>query len=86
MSREISRHEMKKICEEIYQGDLLQAICRYKEASGKGLKESRAFIAQLAERLHEETPEKFRRPNTVGCLTFLAVAVPPLAWLLVGLA
>ncbi len=82
MTTELTPRQMRKICQEIYEGDMLQAVCLYKEASGKGLKESRQFIEMLTKRLYEETPEKFRNQARPGCASaVLLLAVVAAAYL-----
>lgn len=81
MPNELSPREMKQICREIYEGDLLQAVFRYQQASGKGLKESRQFIEMLTVRLREENPERFPQPRPQsGCTVVLVGAALWAMW------
>jgi len=64
MDEPISSEEIDAVCGELYAGRKIAAIKRYREASGKGLKEAREFIEQLEARLREEAPEKFSSPSS----------------------
>ncbi len=53
------------------EGQMLQAIKLYRDATGAGLKESKDFITALSQRLIEEDPEQFARLSSTqgGCGT-----------------
>lgn len=51
----------------VYAGQKIQAIKRYRMATGQGLKESKDFIEALEARLREETPDRFQNASPAGC-------------------
>ena len=67
------------ILDAIFQGRKLDAVKRYKTASGLGLKESKEFVEDLTQRLKSESPEQFRiADSSSGCassLLFASVAI-----------
>lgn len=50
-------------------GQKIEAIKIYKEATGKGLKEAKDFVEQLIPALAEKDPERFAKlgRSTAGC-------------------
>ena len=63
------------ILDAIFQGRKLDAVKRYKTASGLGLKESKEFVEDLTQQLKSESPEQFRiADNSGGCASSLLLA------------
>jgi Ribosomal protein L7/L12 C-terminal domain len=63
-----------RISEALYNGRKIEAIRVYREATSRGLKESKDFIEALEAQLRQETPEKFKvAPGGVSCATVVAV-------------
>lgn len=57
----------------------IEAIKIYRDATGSGLKEAKEFIEALAERLHEENPETFSKPQTAGCSVSMLLVLTALS-------
>lgn len=51
----------------LYAGRKIEAIKRYRDATGQGLKESKDFIEALEARLREESPDRFQAGSPPGC-------------------
>jgi len=63
-----------RITEALYNGRKIEAIRVYREATGRGLKDSKDFIDALEAQLRQESPEKFKvAPGGVSCATVVAV-------------
>jgi ribosomal protein L7/L12 len=78
MADEPTQEQIDSIQEELAGGRKIGAIKIYREATGKGLKESKEFIDALAVRLKEEDPEKYAALATStggGCASVLLIAV-----------
>ena len=74
-----------RISEALYNGRKIEAIRVYREATGRGLKESKDFIEALEAQLRQESPEKFKvAPGGVGCSTVVAMMMfaAAAAWLI----
>jgi hypothetical protein len=56
---DLKPEEILKITNSLAQGNKIAAIKIYREATGKGLKESKQFIDQLIPGLIEQDPERF---------------------------
>lgn len=67
MPDEVSPEQNEAICQAIYAGRKIEAIKLYREATGKGLKESKEFIEAVTDRLREQSPEKFAAPQGGSC-------------------
>ncbi|MBI2422086.1 MAG: ribosomal protein L7/L12 [Candidatus Hydrogenedentes bacterium] len=67
----------------IFEGRKIDAIKRYRESSGMGLKESKEFIESLEKTLREAQPERFTHAAAKGCglvLSFFAATAFLLEW------
>lgn len=78
MSNDIPDDAKNEIADAIFAENKILAIKLYREATGRGLAESKEFIEQLADELREKSPEKFKPlKESAGCgstaLLFLAV-------------
>lgn len=71
--------QMNEILDCIYSGKKIEAIKRYRELRGTGLKEAKQFVEQLSTELRETSPEKFKTPPTVGCASILIFMLVALA-------
>ena len=69
----IDREQIDAIRQALFCGRKIEAIKVYREATGKGLKESKEFIDALSARLRDEEPEKFSAPSGGGCMGAAAI-------------
>ena len=69
MSEAPDREMVEQITEALANGQKIQAIKIYRDATGKGLKEAKDFIEELIPALVEKDPERFGVLNTrpAGC-------------------
>lgn len=86
---EPTEEEIREITNAIIEGRKIEAIKRYREISGVGLREAKEFIETLTAKLRKSHPQKFESspaPKT-GCLPvvivvlLLAASVPIAFWL-----
>ena len=76
MSRELNQQEIERITESIAAGRKIEAIKRYREASGEGLKEAKEFIEALTTRLKQADPERFGHVReATGCGSAAAILI-----------
>jgi len=71
MSEDIEQTVLDEITSLIYEGKKIQAIKAYRNATFKGLKESKDFVDRLSMELYEKNPARFRvEPSkSAGCGT-----------------
>jgi len=71
MSQDIEKTVQDEITSLIYEGKKIQAIKVYRNATFKGLKESKDYVDQLSMELYEKYPERFtEKPSkSAGCGT-----------------
>lgn len=67
MPEELSPQIRQEINDSLFSGRKLQAIKRYREVTGLGLKESKHFVDQLESALRAASPEKFLPSSGIGC-------------------
>lgn len=82
MAEEIDKITEDQITSLIYEGKKIQAIKVYRNATFKGLKESKDFVDQLSMELYEKYPERFTvEPSTSsGCSAVLFLGLLGLAY------
>ena len=73
MSREFSEESRESIRQAIFAGQKIEAIKRYREATGQGLKESKEFVEALEAELRTAVPEQFASKSDSGCAGVLAL-------------
>ena len=61
MDERLSQQSIEAIEQAIADGSKIEAIKIYREASGRGLKESKEFIEDLIPTLKEHDPEKYSK-------------------------
>ncbi len=66
MEEELSPDQMDRITDALAGGRKIEAIKIYREATGKGLKESKDFLDALAPRLREQDPQMHAQPPAAG--------------------
>lgn len=65
-----------EIAELIFAGRKIEAIKRYREITGEGLREAKAYVETLTNQLQAESPERFTAKSASGCAyVFLLFAV-----------
>jgi len=71
MNQDIDKTVEDEITSLIYEGKKIQAIKIYRNATFKGLKESKEFVDQLSMELYEKYPDRFTvKPSaSSGCGT-----------------
>ena len=70
MSHSISDDDIAEIQASIFAGRKIEAIKKYREATGEGLRESKEFVEAVERELRQESPEKFTAPaGGKGCGT-----------------
>jgi hypothetical protein len=67
----ITDHFREEIAELIFLGQKIAAIKRYREVTGKGLKEAKEYVETLNAQLQQESPEKFIAKPSVGCTSVI---------------
>ena len=68
--------QIEAVRDALFRGNKIQAIKHYREATGLGLAESKAFIDALELRLRQEEPDQFAAAaNKAGCAGVLAISV-----------
>ncbi len=73
MSRELNDESRESIRQAIFAGQKIEAIKRFREATGQGLKESKDFIEALEAELRTAAPEQFSAKSASGCAGVLAL-------------
>ena len=74
---ELSEDQVREITDCLLSGRKIEAIKVYREATGKGLKESKEFIESLTDTLREKHPDKF--PTTkAGCTSVIVLGLTTL--------
>jgi len=63
-----TEHELAAIAEALYRGQKIDAIKRYRELRGVGLKEAKDAVEQLEAGLRVQSPERFAATSGAGCL------------------
>ena len=72
----IDEGEVELILDEIFAGRKLDAVKRYKAASGCGLKASKEFVEDLTEKLKRDSPDQFQTvSSSSGCASVLLVSL-----------
>ncbi len=73
---ELKPEDILEITSALAQGSKIAAIKIYREATGKGLKESKQFVDQLIPGLIEQDPERFAAltDSGIGCLQIVLIA------------
>lgn len=75
-----SDEEMEQIRTAIFAGRKIEAIKRYRECSGAGLKEAKDFVEALEVELRQRVPEQFSATASgSGCLGMLLFPVLAIA-------
>lgn len=71
MSDDIEKTDLEEIESLIYQGKKIQAIKAYRNATFKGLKESKDYVERLSMELYEKNPARFTAEpsKSAGCGT-----------------
>ena len=69
--------EAELILDEIFTQRKLDAVKRYKNATGRSLIEAKHFVEDLTERLKKECPDQFQANDGVGCgsVLFAMIAI-----------
>ncbi len=73
MSRELNEESRESIRQAIFAGQKIEAIKRYREATGQGLKVSKDFVEALESELRTAAPERFTAKSASGCAGVLAL-------------
>jgi hypothetical protein len=85
MENELTEEDVGQISDALLSSRKIEAIKIYREATGSGLMEAKAFIEKLEDGLREEYPEKFPERGK-GCaavfLIGLALATTGLVFVL----
>lgn len=88
MADEPTEQQVEQITQALAAGRKIEAIKIYREATGKGLKESKDFVDALIPKLLEQDPERYARLSAAqggGCasalLLGLGLAVATAVWL-----
>lgn len=73
----LSDNAKDEITQAIFAGRKIEAIKLYREATGQGLKEAKAFIEALTDRLREEHPDRVPAPTSgCGAAVLMMLVVP----------
>ena len=75
MEDQPSQEQIEAIEAALVSGGKIEAIKVYREATGKGLKESKEFIEALIAKLAEHDPETYGKLTKGGCASILMVLV-----------
>jgi mannitol-1-phosphate/altronate dehydrogenase len=68
MPHSISDEDAAEIQSAIFAGRKIEAIKKYRELTGQGLKESKEFVEAVEKDLRQESPERFTAPaGGKGC-------------------
>jgi hypothetical protein len=85
MSSPIADPELSLIKDALFQGQKIEAIKRYRKATGAGLAEAKEAVEKLEQELRTSAPDKFSAPaGKQGCLSVVMICVVAcvLSWLL----
>jgi ribosomal protein L7/L12 len=66
MADALSPEQTRSILEAIYTGNKIEAIKKYRIATGVDLKDSKTAVEKLSEKLMEQAPERFAKPHRHG--------------------
>lgn len=78
MTEDLSKAEQDKIEEALAAGRKIDAVKLYREATGKGLKESKEAVEALGKELSARDPERFEKAvvsQKSGCVSMLMCCV-----------
>ena len=64
----------------IFTGQKIEAIKLHREQTGMGLKESKDAVEKLEAELRASTPDRFTKPQGVGCMSVIAVFASLVVW------
>ncbi|MCA8983785.1 MAG: hypothetical protein R3C12_21375 [Planctomycetaceae bacterium] len=64
---ELNPDQIHAIHQALLEGQQIQAIKLYRDATGAGLRESKEFIDALLPQLKEQHPEQFAKHSGTGC-------------------
>ncbi len=74
MNKPLPPEVEKQLADLVFAGQTIEAIKRYREHSGEGLREAKDFVDALATDLRTREPEKFApRSTSKGCFGMLAL-------------
>ena len=75
---QLSDEQIEAVRDALFRGNKIQAIKSYREATGLGLAESKAFIDALELRLKQQEPEQFtaaaKKAGCIGVIGFVGVS------------
>jgi hypothetical protein len=82
---ELDSQTIADITESLAKENKIEAIKKYRKATGKGLKESKEFIDQLIPGLVEKDPERFDTvaQNGSGCAGVVSAILTSVTWAVV---
>lgn len=76
--------KIEAIRDSLFRGNKIQAIKHYREATGLGLAESKAFIDALELRLRQDEPDQFaaaaKKAGCVGVIAFVGFSTALARW------
>jgi len=76
MTDSLPEEDITAIREALFAGRKIEAIKRYRECTGQGLREAKDFIDSLNEELRQREPERFTAPaGGSGCATAAALTL-----------
>ena len=76
MDDHLSQQEVEAIGDALASGKKIEAIKIYREATGKGLKESKESIEALIPKLKEHDPDRFAKlSSSSGCTSIIVLAI-----------
>ncbi|OAI54986.1 hypothetical protein AYO47_09725 [Planctomyces sp. SCGC AG-212-M04] len=80
----LPEEKVEAIREALFRGNKIQAIKHYREATGLGLAESKAFIEAVESRLRQEEPDQFaaaaKKAGCVGVFGIVGVTTALARW------
>lgn len=88
MADQLTDEQMDQVVDALAAGRKIDAIKIYREATGKGLKDSKEIIEALILKLKVEDPERFARvsgPGGAGCASAVFLGISLLAAGIAGL-
>jgi len=76
--------KVEAIRDALFRGNKIQAIKHYREATGLGLAESKAFIEAVESRLRQEQPDQFaaaaKKAGCFGVVAFIGISSALARW------
>ncbi len=76
MPTTVSDEKRQEIIDALLQGQKIQAIKAYREATGLGLKEAKDFIDTLIAQVQQDNPDAFKKTGSgCGSVVLLCVAL-----------